>query len=159
MADPSAALVVELDLDHQLGPQRDPLELLLVLPAARVAVAALTRRKRREPLDQLTLLGGAQTRGVPDDPQRAGFVVEAEDQRADGPRLLARPVADDHGVDRPNELDLDHAGALAGPIGSAEVLGDDPLPLAQPGRGLLRIERQRRQADGLCSDTLLNPAL
>ena len=71
VTDPSAALVVELDLDHQLGPQRDPLELLLVLPAARVAVAALTRRKRREPLDQLTLLGGPQTRGVPDDAQRS----------------------------------------------------------------------------------------
>ena len=77
-------------------------------------MAALAGLIRREPVDERALLGGAQTRGVPDDAQPAGLVVEAEDQRADGALLLAGPVADDDGVDRAHPLDLDHPDALPG---------------------------------------------
>ncbi len=66
------------------------------------------------------------------------LVVEAQDQRADRPLLLAGAVAGDHGVDRAHPLDLDHPLALAGPVGRAGVLGHHSLAVGQPRLGLSR---------------------
>src|SRR5580704_5440660 len=63
VADAAVADVVKRDLDDQLGAQRDPLEILLALPPARVTVAALAGLVRGEPIDQGALLGRAQARG------------------------------------------------------------------------------------------------
>src|SRR5215212_1598305 len=98
VADAVVGDVVECDLDHQLGPQLDPLELALVVPAARVAHAALPGLVLREPRRQLPLLGGLEAGRVADDAQPARIVVEAEDQRAERALLLARSPADDHRV-------------------------------------------------------------
>ncbi len=100
MADAPVADVIEADLDHELRPQLDPLELLLALPAAGVAVPALARLVRRELGDQRALLRRAQARRVADDVQLAVVVVEPQDQRADRPGLLAGAIADDDRVDR-----------------------------------------------------------
>src|SRR5829696_9382046 len=114
VADAVVRDVVERDLDDQLRPQRDPLELALAVPPARVAHAALARLIRRERPRQLPLLLGLEAGGVADDAELAGVVVEAEDQRADRPLLLAGAPADDDRVDRADALDLHHPDALAG---------------------------------------------
>ena len=145
VADATAAGVVERDLDDQLGAERDPLEVLLALPAAGIAVAPLAGLVRRELAHERPLLGGLQPRGVPDPAQLAGVVVEPEDQRADRARLLAGAVPDDDGIDRPHPLDLHHPGALAGAVGRPDVLGHDALATAQPRLGFLGRGRQRRQ--------------
>src|SRR6478609_199440 len=67
VADALAADLLERDLDDQLGSQRDPLQLLVALPAARVGAAALARLVRRQPLAQRALLGRAYARRVADD--------------------------------------------------------------------------------------------
>ena len=74
VADAAVAGVVEGDLDHQLGTQLDPLEVLLALPAAGIAVAASAGLVRGQAVDQGALLGRPQARGVPDDvqPSRRG---------------------------------------------------------------------------------------
>ena len=86
--DPPPARVVEGDLDHELGPQRDPLEVAVVRPPARLARAALaglvglraSPRARASPW-----------RVKPDEwptsGERAVLGVEPEDERAD--RVLA----------------------------------------------------------------------
>ncbi len=145
MADPAVAGVVEGDLDDELGAQRDPLQVLLALPPARVAVPAMAGLVRRQLGHQRALLGGSQPGGVPDDVQRPVGVVETEDQRADGALVLARPVAGDHRVDRPHPLDLHHALALARTVGGAQVLGHDPLAVREPWSGAVRIDGERRQ--------------
>ena len=71
VADAVVGDVVERDLDDELGPQRDPLELALVVPAARVAHAALAGLVGREPRRQLALLGRLEAGGVADDAQLA----------------------------------------------------------------------------------------
>ena len=81
------------------------------------------------------------------DVQLAVGVVQAQDQRADRSRLLARPVADDDRVDRPHPLDLDHPLALAGPVRGAQLLGDDALAAGQPRLGRVGIGRRRGQVD------------
>ena len=116
--------VIERDLDHQLRAQRDPLQILLALPAAGIAVAALAGLIRRQPLHQRPLLGGAQAGGVADDVQLARLVVEAEDQRADRALLLAGPVPGHDRVDGAHALDLDHALSLPGAVRGAR----DPWP-------------------------------
>src|ERR1700722_15014461 len=60
MPDAAVGRVVKRDLEEDRAPQRDPLNLLLGLPAARVAVAADAGLIRRQPIDQRPLLGGAQ---------------------------------------------------------------------------------------------------
>src|ERR1019366_307733 len=67
MADAPGGDVVEVDLDHQLGAQADPLEILAGAPAAGVGRPALARLIRYEISDEPLLLGGAQARAVPDD--------------------------------------------------------------------------------------------
>src|SRR5205823_9121251 len=131
--------VVEPDLDHELGAQLDPLELLLALPPAGIAVPTLAGLVWREPLHQRPLLGGAQPGGVADDVQLPGLVVQAEDQRADRPLLLSGSVADHDGVDPPDALDLDHPSSLPGPIGRVELLRHPPLAAAEPPLGLARV--------------------
>src|SRR5438105_13751055 len=112
MADPPSAGVVEADLDHQLGTELDPLELLLVLPSARVAMAPLPGLIRGQLVAQGTLLSRPQPRRVADHVQPPALVIQPQDQRAHGPRLLTRTIARDHGVDRPHALDLHHPGPL-----------------------------------------------
>ena len=63
-------------------------------------------------------------------------VVEAEDQRADGARLLARPPAHEHRVDRAHALDLRHALALARAIRRGDALCDRSLGVREPALGL-----------------------
>src|SRR5215213_386791 len=77
MADAPAADVVEGDLDDQLGPQRDPLQLLVALPAARVGTAALAARIHAESVDQLASLRRLQPGRVAHGPQLAVLVIEA----------------------------------------------------------------------------------
>src|SRR5918994_7306524 len=149
VADPVVAGVIGGDLDDELRPQRDPLEVAVAGPAARVAHAALSGLVWRELLDQLALALGAQARGVADGAQLAALVVEAEDQRADGVRLLAGAPADDDRVDRPHALDLRHALALPGQVGRLLALGDHALGALQPWLGLAGVLRRRRQVDGL----------
>src|ERR687897_2678166 len=72
VADAVVARVVEGDLDHELRPQLDPLEVAVVGPAARVAHAALAGLVGLELLDQLALAFRAQARGVPDRAQLTG---------------------------------------------------------------------------------------
>ena len=146
VADAPVGDVVEGDLDDQLRPQVDPLEVAVGRPAAGVGRAALAGRVRLEDRDQLALLLGLQAGGVADDPQLLA-VVGAEDQRADGALLLAGAPADDHQVGGPHPLDLDHALALAGPVGRVELLGDHALAALQPGLGLGGILGERRQLD------------
>ena len=136
VADAAGADVVEADLEHQLGPQRDPLEVTVGRPAAGVGGAALAGLIGRQRVDQLALLLRLQARGVADDAQLALAVVEAEDQRADRALLLARAPADDDGVDRPQALDLDHPLALARQVRGVEALGDHALAALQPRLGL-----------------------
>src|SRR5215210_8471011 len=125
MADAVVRDVVERDLDDQLGPELDPLELALVVPAARIAHAALPGLVGRQPRGQLALLGGLEAGRVADHAQVPLIVVEAEDQRAERALLLAGAPADDHGVDRPDALDLHHADALAGAVARVLALRDD----------------------------------
>src|SRR5262249_34514653 len=139
VADAPAARVIERHLDDQLRTQGDPLELSLALPAARVAVAAVSGFVRGQLADQRALLGRLEPRGVADDVQLSGIVVQAEDQRADRVGLLARPPAGHDRVDRPHALDLHHAGALAGAVGGVAVLGHHALAAAQPRLGLLGV--------------------
>jgi len=139
--------VIEGDLDDQLGAQLDPFQVLLALPAAGVAVAAGAGLIRRQPVDERAFLGRPQARGVPDDMQLPGGVIQAEDQRADRPLLLAGPVADHDGVDRAHALDLDHPGALARPVGGVAVLGHHPLAMGEPRLGLVWIQGHRGQPD------------
>ena len=66
VADAPVADVVVDDLDDELRPQRDPFELAVGGPAARIAAAALAGLVRCELGDQLALRGGRERRGVPD---------------------------------------------------------------------------------------------
>ena len=88
--------------------------------------------------------------------QLAVVVVEAQDQRAERALLLAGAPADDDGVDRPHALDLHHPGALAGPVGGVQLLGDHALRALQPRLGLRAVERARREVERLL-DQLLEP--
>src|SRR4051812_1057732 len=62
VADAVARDVVEVHFDHQLGTQSLPHELLVGLPAARLAAAALAGPVRLEETDELTLLLGLEAR-------------------------------------------------------------------------------------------------
>src|SRR6202035_2213558 len=95
VADPPAARVVVGDLDDEFRPQPDPLHFLLGLPPRRVAVSTVPGLVRPELGQQALLLRRRDPRGVPDDVELAVVVVEPQDQRADGPGLLARTVAGD----------------------------------------------------------------
>src|SRR5581483_587571 len=77
VADAPAAHVIECHLDDQLGPQLDPLELLLALPAAGVAVSALAGLVGLELVDERPLLGRPQTRGVTDHVQPPARAIQA----------------------------------------------------------------------------------
>src|SRR3954465_10929696 len=70
--DPLVARVIELHLDHELGPQLDPLQLAIARPAGRVAHPSLAGLVRRQPRRQLSLLPGREARGVADRAQDAG---------------------------------------------------------------------------------------
>src|SRR4051812_24283838 len=106
--------VVEGDLDDELGAQVDPFELAGVVPARRVAHAALAGLVGGELGGQLALLGGLEAGRVADDAELAVGVVQAEDQGADGALLFARAPAHDDRVDRADALDLGHADPLSG---------------------------------------------
>ena len=72
------------------------------------------------------------------------------------PSSLPGPPALDDGVDRPHALDLDHAGALARPVGRVELLGDDALGALQPLLRAAGLEHDRREVDR-GADPLLEP--
>src|SRR5918992_2093023 len=98
VADPVTCYVVELDLAYQLGPEALPHELLLRLPPARLARAALARPVRLQQLQQLPLLLRPEARGVAHHVQLAVVVaVQPEDERADRALLLAEPERHHHG--------------------------------------------------------------
>ena len=129
-------------------------------PAARLARAALAGLVRRQPGGQLALLLGGEAGGVPDLAQVAVLVVEAEDEGADGARLLARAPAAHDGVDRAHALDLDHALALVGAVGAVALLGDDALGAVQPRLGLRGVGHARGQVHGgLVGEVLGDEAL
>src|SRR5579875_1193449 len=136
VADATAAGLIEADLDDELGTKLYPLELLLVLPAARITAAAGSCLVFGQTFAQGPLLRGLDARAVADDPQRAGLVVEPEDQRSHGAGLLAGAVTGDDRVERAHPLDLDHRRALPGGIGGRHALRHHPLGAAQP---LLRL--------------------
>src|SRR5688500_16369041 len=87
--DPLAGYVVEGDLDDELGAQPLPHQLLVGLPAARLARPALVGAVRLELREQLALLLCLESGCVADDVQLPVVVVHAEDQRAERALLLA----------------------------------------------------------------------
>src|SRR3954454_22382342 len=80
VADAPVAHVVERDLDHELRPQRDPLEVAPLRPARRLAGPALAGLVRRQLGRQLALLLGREAGRVADLAQLALGAVEAEDE-------------------------------------------------------------------------------
>ncbi len=84
----------------------------------------------------------------PDFAQPAAGLVEAEDDRTDGPRLLSRAPAHHDGVDRAHALDLDHARTFTGAVGRIPFLGDHALGLVQPALGVGSLADHRRELDG-----------
>src|SRR5215210_139465 len=100
--------VVEADLHDQLGSKSLPDELLLGLPAARLARAALAGPVGLQQLDQLALLLGPEPRRVAHHVELPVVVVHAEDERPDGALLLAEAEGGDHCIGRADALDLDH---------------------------------------------------
>ncbi len=157
MPDPPAGRVVVPDLDHQLGPQRHPLEVAAAGPAARLGAAALAGLQRRQHRAHRSFGLGAEAGDVADAAQLAA-VVEAEDQRADRALGFPRPPAHHHAVDRPLALDLRHPLALAREVGRVELLRHHPLDAAQPALGLLGVAGQRRQLEpGRRGDRLQPP--
>ena len=129
--------VVEGHLDHQLGAQQDPLELVRRPPSRRLAGAALAGLIGLELVDERSLLGRLEARRVADLARLAGLVVEPEDQRSDGALLLAGPPADHDAIDRADALDLHHPRPLARPVRTRELLGDDAFAAQEPRCGLL----------------------
>src|SRR6185436_15547399 len=89
VADALAGYVIERHLHDQLRPQSLPDELLVGLPAARLARAALARPVRLQLAEQLALLLRLEARGVAHDVQSALVVVHPEDERAERALLLA----------------------------------------------------------------------
>src|ERR671925_398545 len=143
VADSAAGDVVEGHLAHELRAQALPDQLLLRLPAARLARAALVRAVGLEQLEQLALLLRPEARRVPHDVELA-VVVHAEDQRAHRVRLLAEPERRHHRIGRPDALDLQHAGALARPVRRVSLLGDHTLAgSGEPFAGVLGVARHR----------------
>src|SRR4051794_23141696 len=135
-----AADVIEGDLDDQLRSQPLPDELLVGLPAAGLAGAALVGPVGLQRLDELALLLGGEPRRVTDDVQVVVVVVEAEDQRPDRAWLL--PEAErlhDH-VRSAHALDLQHPDPLARAVLRARLLGDHALGVArEPGAGAVAV--------------------
>src|SRR3954453_5571074 len=134
MSEAAAGAVVVFDFDDQLRAERFPFAGAFGAPAARAArrlageAAALARRLaelfdlRRE----LLALAGGEGRAEPDVVEEAVFVVEAEQQRAEGRRRLGTVAeAADDALDGADVLDLLHAGAVAGAVIGVEPLGDD----------------------------------
>src|SRR5206468_1494216 len=123
-------------------------------PAARVAAPALAGLVRRELGRQLALLLRVEARAVADRPRVVGTVVEAEDERADRPLLLAGPPAHNDRVDRAHALDLAHPDPLARAVARAGFLGYHALAAAQPRLGLGAVGRARREVDRLGHELL-----
>src|SRR5919109_1288503 len=143
VADSAAGDVVEGHLADELRAQPLPDQLLLRLPAAWLARAALVRAVGLEQLEQLALLLRPEARRVPHDVELA-VVVHAEDQRAHRVRLLAEPERRHHRIGRPDALDLQHAGALARPVRRVSLLGDHTLAgSGEPFAGVLGVARHR----------------
>src|SRR4051794_2628392 len=88
VADAVARDVIEVHLDHELRTQALPDELLVRLPAARLAAAALAGPVGLEETDELALLLRLEARRVADHAQLAIVVVGAEDQRPKRALLL-----------------------------------------------------------------------
>src|SRR3954469_5675649 len=88
--DPVVARVVELDLDDDLGAELDPFQLAVAGPAGRVAHPSLAGLVRGQARRKLSLLLRREPGGVADRAQDAGRLVQPQDERADGPLLLAR---------------------------------------------------------------------
>src|SRR3954471_20776609 len=147
VADAVVGDVVEGHFDDELGAQADPFEVAAGRPARGAAGAALAGLVGRQASRQLALLLGAEAAGVADLAQPAVGLVEPQDDRAERPVGLARPPAQDDGVDRPHALDLDHAGALTGPVRGFGLHGDDALLGRQPAACVLRGPDDRRQLD------------
>ena len=156
MPDAAAARLIEADLDDQFRTQLDPLELLLVLPPARIAATTGTGLVLGQPLAQRRFSAGLMPEQWPTIRSCPGLVVEPEDQRADRACLLARAVTGDHRVDRADALDLDHRRALARCVGGGHALGEDALGPAQPGLGLGR--GARPSAPARCRQVAAAPA-
>src|SRR5215218_858691 len=134
VADAAARDVVEGHLADELGAEALPDELLLGLPAARLAGAPLVGAVRLEQLEQLALLSRPEAGGVTDDVELPVVVVHAEDERAHGARLLAEAERGHHRVRGAHALHLDHPGALAGTVGRGPLLRDHTLGArAEPG--------------------------
>src|SRR4051812_21012640 len=92
VADAVARDVVKRDLAHELGPEPLPHELLVGLPARRLARAPLPGAIGLEEAEQLALLLRLEAGRVSHDVQLpVVVVVEAEDQRPDRALLLAHP--------------------------------------------------------------------
>ena len=127
--------MVEVDLDDELGAQRNPLEVAPRAPAGGVGGAALARLVWGEKADETALLGGGETGAVADDTQGVA-VVEREDQRAHRVGLLAWAPPRHDGVGGAGALDLEHPPALPRPVGSGALLGDRALGVLQPAFGL-----------------------
>ena len=156
MADAAAGGVVVADLDHQLRPQLDPLQLPPPGPAARLGGARFARLQRRKHRPHAAFGRGAEAGDMADRAQLAA-VVEAEDQRADRPLLFARPPAHHHAVDRPLPLYLRHPLAFAGDVGGTKILRHHALDRAQPLLRLRLVRGERGQLEAGLGGNPLQP--
>src|SRR4051794_36456965 len=150
VADAVARDVVKVDLDHEFGPQPLPHELLVGLPATRLAAAALAGAVRLEEADQLTLLLGGEARRVAHHVQLTGVVIGAEDERPERALLLAEAKRDHDQVSGADALDLRHPHAFTGLVRAVRVLGDDTLRHPrQPNAGGVAVVGRRRDLNGV----------
>ena len=134
VADPPVARVVVADLDDQLGPQRDPLELALGLPAARLAAAALAGLVGGQLARERALRAAAKAelcptgRSPPSGRRARGSASRRCPARRPGGSRSRRSRS------CAARLTLTIAVRLPGRVGGVEALGDDALGLRSQAR-------------------------
>jgi hypothetical protein len=138
VAETAAGEVVVLDFDDQLGDEGLELAGALGAPAAGTTGAAAGEAGGLAEGFQLprerAALGGGDRRCETDVVEQAVVAIEAEEERADQFGIRAVTETADDAIGGAEILDLLHgAGALAGFVGSVEVLGDDAVQAAAHG--------------------------
>src|SRR5579864_298856 len=175
MAEAAALHVVVRDLDHQFGTHRLPRQVFALTPAALAAGHAAgsftalgsmlgpgspgmssqcVLAIRLEKLGELAAFLHAEAGADADVLQGAGFVEEAEQERADESAIafLVPAKAGHHAVTVTLVLDLEHH-ALVGLVGSGYRLGDDAVEAGafktlEPVGGNVAVDGGRSEMNG-----------